>query len=239
MSRVTEAAETGVTGTIAGDKGPVLTVSEAKDRAKTSMTDLMESVVETSKRVAVEGPIAKVPTPETPPASIVVSRRLRNGRRAARDWDAWVVQVRELARMYPGFIALDELPIRGKSQQRTILYSFATPADLENWLESPTRRAWIERLDSIIVGQAVEQELVGVDSLHRHPAPKWKEVLVLLAAAVPVGRFVAWVTSHTALADSPNAIQVVTSTLMGVLAMNYLAGPTVLRLARRWLHRSR
>ena len=143
--------------------------------------------MEVGKRVAVEGPIASEPTPDTPPASVIVTRTIRNGATAARFWDEWVEDMRDLASMYPGFIGLDQMPVREGSSRRTILYTFATPDTLDTWLQSPTRAESINRLKPHLVGETVQQQITGAEALHRRSAPKWKEVVAIVAVAIPVG----------------------------------------------------
>jgi antibiotic biosynthesis monooxygenase (ABM) superfamily enzyme len=198
---------------------------------------VIESVVEAGKRVAVEGPIAPEPTVDTPPASIVVTRTLAPGAEAERVWRYWVDEMRSLAATYFGFIGLDEMPSRPGSRNRTILYTFATPAALEEWLESPTRRMWIEKLEPHLVGATTQQEVTGLESVHRARVPKWKEVLVILSVAIPIGRLVEWVASHSAINGTSGIPRLLSTSLIGVCLMTYLAVPAAFRGLRRWLHR--
>ena len=193
--------------------------------------------MEVGKRVAVEGPIASEPTPDTPPASVIVTRTIRSGATAARFWDEWVEDMRDLASMYPGFIGLDQMPVREGSSRRTILYTFATPDTLDTWLQSPTRAESINRLKPHLVGETVQQQITGAEALHRRSAPKWKEVVAIVAVAIPVGRLVEFAVQHTSIGHLPAAAQIVGSGLLGVMAMTYLAVPASYRFFYRWLHR--
>ena len=202
-----------------------------------AVVSVIESVVEAGKRVAVEGPIAPEPMVNTPPASIVVTRTLAPGEEAERVWRYWVNEMRSLAASYAGFVGLDEMPVRPGSRRRTILYTFTTPATLDAWLDSPTRSKWIEKLDPHLVGATTQQEVTGLESVHKPRVPKWKEGLVVLSVAIPMGRIVEWLVGHTAINSTTGVARLVSSSMLGVFLMTYFAVPAAFRGFRRWLHR--
>jgi len=98
-------------------------------------------------------------SPSTEP-TVVVSRRVVPGREG--DFRAWDRRIRSRAETYPGFLGSDVQPPNPSHPGEWVtVYSFATVAQLEDWLQSDDRQLLIAEVQALIAEPGREQRVAG------------------------------------------------------------------------------
>ncbi len=91
--------------------------------------------------------------------TIIVSRRVLPGKE--REFERWNARIREAAERFPGHLGSEAQPPDGAHPDEwMIVYRFATPAQLDAWMESPERRALLQEGDKLLEGPVREQRLI-------------------------------------------------------------------------------
>ncbi|MEA2024515.1 MAG: antibiotic biosynthesis monooxygenase [Actinomycetota bacterium] len=93
--------------------------------------------------------------------TVVVARRVRPGHEDEfREWDR---RIRDAAESYPGSLGSEVQPPNPSHPGEWVtVYSFATAEQLDAWLQSEQRRAFMVEVDGIIDGEAREQRIAGM-----------------------------------------------------------------------------
>ena len=98
-------------------------------------------------------------SPSTEP-TVVVSRRVVPGREG--DFRAWDRRIRSRAETYAGFLGSDVQPPNPSHPGEWVtVYSFATVAQLEDWLQSDDRQLLIAEVQALIAEPGREQRVAG------------------------------------------------------------------------------
>lgn len=100
--------------------------------------------------------------------TIIVSRRVSPGKE--REFERWNTRIREAAERFPGHLGSEaQPPDEAHPDEWMIVYRFASPAQLDAWMESPERKALLKEGDRLLDGPVREQRLVqgvaGSDSV--------------------------------------------------------------------------
>jgi antibiotic biosynthesis monooxygenase (ABM) superfamily enzyme len=102
-------------------------------------------------------------SPSQPAASptTVVARRVHSD--CEDDFRAWDLRIRAAAGSYPGFLGSEVQPPNPSHPGEWVtVYSFATVDQLDAWLQSDERRAFMVEVDPMIDGEAREQRVAGM-----------------------------------------------------------------------------
>jgi antibiotic biosynthesis monooxygenase (ABM) superfamily enzyme len=176
-----------------------------------------------------------------PTVTVLVTRVVAAGREA--DYDAWVHGVGEAARTFAGHQGLHAVrPLPG-SQVRTLVFRFATAADLAAWEASPLRRDWVARADALCSDTTV-QRLTGLEGWFPSPdpaigpPPRWKMAVVTFAVAFPTIQTLQWLLLPR-LDPLPAPARGAVIGLAMVVFMTYVAMPMVTRRLSGWLYAPR
>lgn len=98
-------------------------------------------------------------SPSTEP-TVVVSRRVVPGREG--DFREWDRRIRSRAETYAGFLGSDVQPPNPSHPGEWVtVYSFATVAQLEDWLQSDDRQLLIAEVQALIAEPGREQRVAG------------------------------------------------------------------------------
>jgi len=126
-----------------------------------------------------------VMTDRTP--TIVVSRRVATGRE--RDFERWNARIRAAAERWPGHLGSEAQP-PGESHpgEWMIVYRFATPDQLDAWMDSDERRALLDEGDLLLSEPVREQRLI-------HAAPD-SAVTAVMSQRVRPGAWDAFRRAH-------------------------------------------
>ena len=176
-----------------------------------------------------------------PSVTVLVTRTVREGREA--DYEAWVRAVSEAAGAFPGHQGVHLVRPRDGSRVYTLVFRFASAAELAAWEASPERRAWVERAGPLCSDTRV-QHLTGLEGWFTPPVPglgpppRWKMVIVTFGVAFPTIQ--ALQTFLVPRLDAvPAALRGAVVGLAMVLFMTYVAMPFVTRRLAGWLYPER
>jgi antibiotic biosynthesis monooxygenase (ABM) superfamily enzyme len=153
------------------------------------------------------------------------------------------VQARMLRAMeqFEGFLRSDLLPpVPGVQEDHVIVFSFASKAHLDRWLESDERRQLLTDLAPLIEGERTLNVVGGFAGWF--PAPglpqpvRWKQAVAVLLALFPttltLGFLQRWLVP-----DIPWTAALFVSNVLGVSVLTWLLMPLVTRWLGGWLRR--
>jgi len=172
----------------------------------------------------------------------VITHHIRVGRE--RGYETWITGISAAARTFPGHLGVSILrPQPGPSLHYIIVLRFDTIDHLTGWLESETRRDWIDRATPLIEIQEPIQILTGLEAWFAlptqrlQPTPKrYKQVIlvwvgVMLVSVLIMPLIAPFLTPLPALLRTAiNAGVTVTVLLYGIV-------PRLTQWFRGWLSR--
>jgi antibiotic biosynthesis monooxygenase (ABM) superfamily enzyme len=140
---------------------------------------------------------------------------------------------------FPGFVSSETLPpVEGVQRDTVLMLTFDTDEHVRSWIDSPERAIFLEALDPIIEGD-LTTNVVGsfggwFSSTHSDSVKRWKQVVIVLAALVPLSLVVAgledWLWPGLARVPAILVADVIT-----IFVLTYLLMPPLTRSASRWL----
>ena len=176
----------------------------------------------------------------TGPATVtaVLSQRVHPDK--ASDFRRAQAEIGRVMRNFDGFIQSQLLPpVAGLQDEYVILFSFASTAALDLWIESPERREVIQRVDEFLDGTAELSVLSGFgswfpseDSIEPR---RWRQAAAVLLALYPTTLVLVF-TERSLELDVPWQATLLVSDALGVAALTWLLMPVVTRVLRRWLN---
>ncbi len=199
----------------------------------TEVEDLLEGPVREQRVAAVSA--------DSEPVTVVFSQRIAAGNDAAfvklhRD-------VVERMKQFEGFLRSDLFPpVEGIQDDYVIVASFASRANLDRWLTSPVRRAWLARIERLIEGDRVMNVVGGFGGwFPAHPArptgPKrWKQAVAVLIALFPTALLITLIRNQIA-PDMNVVLAVLVGNVLGVAILSFLLMPRLTKLMASWLNR--
>lgn len=176
-------------------------------------------------------------TPE--PVTVVFSQRIAPHNHAA--FVALHDDVVDRLRGFEGFLGSELLqPVEGVQDEHVIVASFASRGDLDRWLDSDTRRSWLEQTEQLIEGDRTMNVVGGFGGWFpaqpsQPQGPKrWKQSVAVFIALFPTTLTITLVRSEVA----PNmnvVLAVFIGNVLGILALSYVLMPRVTRWLGNWL----
>jgi hypothetical protein len=210
------------------------------------LTDWLTSEVRrelmTDSEALLRGPareqILVEPTPDES-VTAVITQRIAPGRED--EFSRLHAEVASRMATFPGFVRSDLIaPVPGVQDDHVVLLAFRSRADLDTWLGSEVRAAWLERMTPLIVGERTINVVGGFAGWFRigdGPEPRrWKQAGAVLAALFPVSLAIALIRRQVA-PDLGLVWSVLVSNVLGVAALTWLLMPTITRRLADWLRR--
>ncbi|MCE9546273.1 MAG: hypothetical protein K8T25_12225 [Planctomycetia bacterium] len=161
---------------------------------------------------------------------------------AVEKFKSWQLGVTEAARAFAGYEGTDVYPpAGGGGGQWVAVIHFEDDETLQQWLASPARAQWVEKLRAS-VGEFDVKTLTGgfsqwfaaVSRNAEHAPPGWKMALTVLLALYPtvmlLSIFVVPYTTPLGLAFS-----MLIGNALSVAALQWLLMPQLTRVLRSWL----
>ncbi|WP_028239028.1 antibiotic biosynthesis monooxygenase [Stutzerimonas azotifigens] len=170
----------------------------------------------------------------TEPVTLLVARRVRNGR--YHDFLAWLHEGEQLATDFPGYLGSGVLAPPPGDDEYQMIFRFSDEQTLAAWEHSASRRAWLQRGRGLFV-QPHEHRARGIDgwfgSGERRP-PRWKQSVAIWLAFFPVS-----LSFNALFGDALDRLPLVAAVLLSTLVltplMAYLFIPLSTRLLTPWL----
>ena len=144
---------------------------------------------------------------------------------------------------FPGFLGSELLPpVSGAQDDHVIVASFASRHDLDEWLQSTSRRAWLEKAEELIEGERTVNVVGGFGgwfpaAANLRSGPKrWKQALAVLLALYPTSLLITAIRSEVA-PDMHMVLAVFIANVLGVAALSFVLMPLVTKWLAGWLSR--
>lgn len=157
-------------------------------------------------------------------------------------YDEWLQGISQAASGFPGSQGTTILrPAEGRTEYIAIS-QFSSAENLERWLCSSERSAWLEKLESITLEHEEVTSLTGMERWFTVPnravtqtPPRYKTAILVLLGLYPLillldlglGPF---------LVDLPKPLQVLVSLVVSIAIMVWIVLPQLTRLFFRWLY---
>jgi hypothetical protein len=161
-------------------------------------------------------------------------------------YENWLKEILEAVSASPGYLGREVFPATGDELTYTTIVRFQANQDLERWLDSPERKAFIEKVHDAFEGGDRTSVRAGIDvwftppNSTNKPQP-YKQFLITAAAIYPlsllVPRLLSPLFEAVPFLGHPLASGlIVTSIIVGL--MTYVVMPYVTQLLRNWLFKS-
>jgi antibiotic biosynthesis monooxygenase (ABM) superfamily enzyme len=178
-------------------------------------------------------------TPE--PVTLVLSQRI-----APRDRKEFIAlhdDAVDRLRQFPGFLGSEVLPpVEGVQDDLVIVASFVSRPDLDRWLESDSRREWLDLIGQLVEGERTLTVVGGfggwfpAQPMHPEGPKRWKQAIAVFVALFPTVLVITLVRG--AIAPNMNVVLgVLVGNVLGILALTYALMPPLTRLLSGWLSR--
>jgi uncharacterized protein len=174
----------------------------------------------------------------------VITHRVRSGRE--QGYEAWITGISAAAREFPGHLGVSILrPQPGSATDYIIVLQFETGDYLNDWLDSDTRKVWIDRVQPLIREQEHIQVLTGLEAWFALPAqtsqplgnrvPKrYKQAFLVWVGVMFVSLFVSPLIAPW-LASLPPLLRMMLNVAVTVILLLYVIMPRLTQWFQGWL----
>lgn len=180
-------------------------------------------------------------TDEAPQVTAIISHVVRLGRE--QGYEQWFQGIATDARKFKGHLGVSAIRPRDHAHpEYVVILKFDCYDNLKRWLESDTRRQWLERLQPLIEKPESLQTLTGLETWFtlssepiKSPPPRYKMALVtwlgVFSTIAVVSRLLAPLISRL-----PVLLNQLITTGLVVVLLTYLIMPRLTQLFRKWLY---
>jgi uncharacterized protein len=178
---------------------------------------------------------------EDPPVTVVISRRVKPG--CEKAFEKFISGITAASMTFPGHLGANIFrPTTPGDTEYRIIFKFDHQSNLRRWQESPCRRQWLARADSLVLGQPVVEVITGLETWFTIPVskpivppPRYKMAVVTLLAIFPLIHIVNFAIAPL-FQSLPSLLSSLILTAIIVLLMTYVVMPRMTRLFTRWLY---
>lgn len=178
--------------------------------------------------------------PDREPVTTMFARRVHP--RDQDQYEQWLTGISRCSSGFPGNLGTTILRPGGERGDYVAITHFANEATARAWMDSPERRAWLDKLESISVECERVDSLAGMESWFTVgalsdavPPPRYKTAVMVLLGLYPTVMVLGLVLDPL-LADLPVALARLVALSCSVATMVWLVLPLLTRLFKRWLH---
>lgn len=170
----------------------------------------------------------------------VITHRVRPGREAG--YEEWLQGIAADARHFRGYLGTHILrPELGLSTDHVIVVQFESCQHLDAWMQSKSRRSWIERVQPLIREPETVKVISGLEPWFQLPgqprqaAPsRYKQALVVWIGVAGLSLLMGPLVA-TLLADWPGFLRILINTGITVALLVYWVMPFLTRRLKGWL----
>ncbi|MBE9045785.1 antibiotic biosynthesis monooxygenase [Pleurocapsales cyanobacterium LEGE 10410] len=160
-----------------------------------------------------------------------------------RKYEQWLHEVSAVAQQFEGHSGVSFIrPTDPANPEYAIVLKFDCYKNLQNWLDSPVRRRWIDKAKPFVQQDQRIQVLTGLETWFTvpgkrgQPPPKRYKMSILTTLAVflvsqPLSQILG-----PLLQFIPSLLRALILTFLTVLLLTYVIMPRVTRLFYRWLY---
>ena len=176
----------------------------------------------------------------TTSVTAVITHRVRQGREAG--YNEWLQGIGADARVFNGYLGAHILrPELGLSSDHVIVVQFDTCQHLEAWMQSETRRGWMERVQPLIREPESIKVITGLEPWFQLPGqpqqatPKrYKQALLVWFGVAGLSLLLGPLLG-AALHGWPQFVRVLINTGIMVALLTYWVMPFLTRRLKGWL----
>jgi antibiotic biosynthesis monooxygenase (ABM) superfamily enzyme len=202
------------------------------DQAQDLLEDMHEQIVST-------------PDEAEEPQTIVISERVKPGRE--QDYRSWRDGITAAASRFPGYLGGERFPpVPGVQDEWVYMLRFATPAQLDGWLNSGERKRWRDKAKPLLDHVDIQRVAAGLGGWFpvtgtgssgsgQQSPPNWKQALAVLLAMYPTVMLLSIFVAPL-LGFAPEPADIFLRALANVAILTWLLMPAVNRLLRNWLY---
>ena len=192
------------------------------------------------------------------PITVIVTRTAKRGK--IREFEDWMDGIVHESLKFEGHLGVDVIrPVEQSKPEYVIIFRFNTLDNLLKWERSQVRKEWLEKSKDLVEGEDKVQKLTGLEfwftpsSAHQtqhevndneargqpvNLPPRYKMAIVTTGIV-----FVLLNTLIPQIEELTVPLPLVLSSLLGVIIMvflmTYLIMPSVTRLLKPWLYKSK
>lgn len=174
-------------------------------------------------------------------ATAVIVHSVVPGR--VKGYEEWLKGIASVAKTFPGHQGVNIFcPQPGGHQEYVAILHFDTNENLCNWLESDTRKEWIQRVSPLIQKPESVQVKTGLESWFKLPGqktkaspPRYRQALVTWIGVYSLAILFHY-TLGRFLVPLPIFLRQAISTGLIVFLLAYVVMPQLVRLFYKWLH---
>ena len=162
-------------------------------------------------------------------------------------YEKWTAAILEAARKSPGYLSREVFPPAAEDKPYVVIVRFQTANDLQLWLDSPERGAFIEEMRETLQNGDKTTIKAGIDVWFTpENAPDkpnaYKQFLLVAAAAYPLPLIIPYLLSplFAAVPVLQNPLLsglIITPVMIGL--MTYVVVPLLTHWLRNWLYDSK
>jgi antibiotic biosynthesis monooxygenase (ABM) superfamily enzyme len=178
-------------------------------------------------------------TPE--PVTLVLSQRIR-----PRDREEFVALHEDAVdrlRRFDGFLGSELLPpVEGVQDDLVIVASFASRRDLDRWLDSDSRREWVDLIDDLVEGERTLNVVGGfggwfpANAVTANGPKRWKQAVAVFIALFPTVLVITYIRGLIA-PDMNVVAAILVGNVLSIIVLTWVLMPSVTRLLGGWLSR--
>lgn len=172
----------------------------------------------------------------------VITHRVRPGRETG--YEEWMKGIAADSRSFDGFLGAHILrPELGVTSDYVVVLEFDTCPHLETWMQSETRKGWVERVKPLIREPESIKVLTGLEPWFQlpgqppHSAPKRYKQAILVWIGVASTFLVVSPLVAALLSSWPGILLMLAKLTIMVGLLNYVVMPFLTRRFQGWLFR--
>ena len=172
----------------------------------------------------------------------VITHRVRPGRETG--YEEWLKGIASDSRNFDGYLGAHILrPELGVTSDHVVVLQFDTCQHLETWMQSESRKGWVERVKPLIREPEAIKTLTGLEPWFQlpgqpsHSSPKLYKQAILVWIGVAVTFLVVSPLVAALLASWPGILMMLVKLTIMVGLLTYVVMPFLTRRFKGWLFR--
>lgn len=178
--------------------------------------------------------------PNAGPVTVSIARKIKPG--FENNYELWEKDVINEASKFTGYMGTNFLRPNSTTQNKyIIIYRFDSYENACKWEDSSIRHQWLEKIEPILIGEAVKQKKTGLEVWFElpeievaKPAPRYKMAIVLTVVlyflSISLNLLLKPILDHVSL-----PINILVVLLINVILMTWVIMPKLTFWLRHWL----
>jgi hypothetical protein len=160
-----------------------------------------------------------------------------------QEYERWLHDISDVAQQFEGHAGVSFIrPQDAAYPEYAIVLKFDCYKHLKQWLDSPVRQRWIDKVKPLVQQDQNVQILTGLETwftlpgkLVQHPPKRYKMAILTALTVFAVAQFLGAIVAP-GLIVLPPLLRSFVLTVLTVFCLTYLVMPRITRLFYRWLY---